>query len=135
MFKLLKRFFLSSCVCDFILKLYLTMYKLICFTFWLLKQLWSIMFKFRKHNIYNTKMYVNFLSHNRCSDKIGNTHNIHHVYHMKSGTSLPCRNHQTFVQDTKDKTRHNTRKGPTTHVQSGLPTRARTMTDMELHHI
>ena len=27
------------------------------------------------------------------------------------GRILPCRNHQAYVQETKDKTRHNTRKG------------------------
>ena len=54
---------------------------------------------------------------------------------MKGGTSLPCRNHQIYVQETEDKTSHNTRKGPTTPVQSGLPIRAKTMTDMETHHI
>ena len=38
---------------------------------------------------------------------------IQHVYHMKGDTSLSCRNHQTYVQETKDKTEHTTRKGPT----------------------
>ena len=54
---------------------------------------------------------------------------------MKGDISFPCRNHQTYVQETKDETGHNTRKGPTTPVRSGLPTRAKTMTDMETHHI
>ena len=47
-------------------------------------------------------------SHNPCSDEISNNHNIQHVYHMKGGTSLSCRNHQSYVQEMKDITRHNT---------------------------
>ena len=50
-------------------------------------------------------------SHDPCSDKVGNKHNIQHVYHMKGGTSLPCKNYQTYVQETKDETRHNTMVG------------------------
>ena len=36
-----------------------------------------------------------------------------------------------MIHETKDKTGHNIRKGQTTPVQSGLPTRAKMMPDME----
>ena len=44
---------------------------------------------------------INFNSHNPFLDKIGNSHNNkQYSHHMKSGTSLPCRNHKACVQDT-----------------------------------
>ena len=45
------------------------------------------------------------LSHNPCSEKIGYNHN------MKGGKSLPCRNRQTYVQETKDKARQTPGRG------------------------
>ena len=44
---------------------------------------------------------------------------------MKGDTSFPCRNHQTYVQETKDETMHKTRKGPTVPVRSGFSVRDR----------
>ena len=44
----------------------------------------------------------------------------------------PCRDHKTCVHETQDKIKYNIRKGPTAPVRSGLPARAKTMTDIEI---
>ena len=50
---------------------------------------------------------------------------------MKNGKSLTYRNNIARVHEILDKTKHSIRKGPTAPVRRGLPSHAKTMTDMD----